>query len=413
MDLAVFSAFLVLGLGPASSQANSQSDQDRIFVALTKSGVQVEATEAPAKGALEIQTPFGVFNTPTDPVAIVMKQTQKREWLTKGKSFNTFQNVLMIDNLTATGHLTELLELGDYCLRNTNDWESEERLLAVFAGIERWGARLDPVPKKTPYSKRTAWLWQQVVRTKGARSALYAGKLLEELPPGDNPSDDRLISLVELRKHFDHPNPLVRRTAALAAAKQGLSDLSLAVAFLGESIRGPHALVRDGAAQAAKQLWPEYALNFWFLTVTRSRDSERLAAAQHLALYGGDSAIDYLMFALSAMDKRSPRRFKFGEKQVQVVKEVRSPSLPLVGTRSVGECNSAELYAITPDYDQFAITSVVTVTKPSQAVTDGLLRAITRWSGEPNSERDAKEWLEWYENLKREERERKAKKRGA
>ncbi len=71
---------LVLTCATAWQQPAAAPPPPDLF-AMTRSGVQVEVSERPMRGALDLVTPFGIYHTPTDPVAVVLERKRDRAWM--------------------------------------------------------------------------------------------------------------------------------------------------------------------------------------------------------------------------------------------------------------------------------------------------------------------------------------------
>jgi len=366
------------GAGPAPSRP------ERTLIAVTRSGVQVEAARRPEAGALEIETPFGLFRTPTDPVAVVMSLA--------GAPAGPGQPArVAARTLAEEGRLTELGRLAETARQGGDSG----LMLAAVEALEAWGARLDPVPARVPRKARLEWLWREIGRADPPRAAALTGRFVKELPAAGRGSDNRDFSLTDLRRGLESPRPWVRRAAALAIGRKMPADLSLAPRLLALSLHDPDPRVRDGAARGAAGAWSDLADNYWYQAVTRAPEAERIAAAYHLAHFGGPRAADYLAFSLSVFDKKLGRRFSLDGKEVQVVDRTREPVLPLLGGRAGGDCGQVHPIAITPDPDAFEHRSRIAITKASPAVTEALARALTELTGETRP-RTPEEWIAWY-----------------
>ncbi len=388
-------AVLSLAAPAPLAQEAEPGSVDPVLLAVTRSGVRIEVTEEPDRGALEIQTPYGVLSTPTDPVAVVVRSSARRDWLDPAYEAPGKASLELIEELRADGRIGELLELAEYAKARWTGPEDGLRLIAVLAALEHWGARLRMVPSDVDWEDQTEWLWEQIMREKGPRVHLLTGALVDELPVYSDTSTLRRLRSSDLADGRDHRRADVRRATALAEGKQTDADRLRLVFLLDRSLREPHPAVRDAYGWAAFRSWGDVADSFWFMAVTRGKERERIAAAEQLASHGGDRAVDFLAFALSAHEVRTGRRFELAGKDVQVVKDTKSPSSPLLAVARGGPCNSGVPYAVTPDDDRFEHTSVIKVTKLKPAVTESLVRALARLTGE-EGERTPQAWLDWY-----------------
>ena len=391
----MFLAATILSLAQGPALPADSGPADPVLLAVTRSGVRIEVVEEPARGALEIVTAFGVLSTPTDPVAVVLRSTARRDWLGPAYQAPGRASLDLIEDLRADGRIGELMELAEYAKARWAGPEDGLRLVAALTALESWGARLRLVPPEVDWEDQTEWLWDQILREEGPRVHLLTGALVEQLPVYSGTSTLRRLPSSALATGRDHRRPEVRRAAALAEGKQTDADRLRLVYLLDRSLRESHPAVRDAFGWAASRSWSEVAGSYWFMAVTRGQEAERIAAAEQLASHGDDRAIDYLAFALSAHQQRNGRRFELAGKDVQVVSDTKSPSSPMLAAAPGGLCNTGVPYAITPDDDRFEHTSVIKVTKLRPAVTESLVKALARITGEPG-ERTAEGWLDWY-----------------
>ncbi|TAH34346.1 MAG: hypothetical protein EYC70_15475 [Planctomycetota bacterium] len=371
----------------------AQAPAQDVTLALTAGGRAVEASDVPAPGARNVETPYGVFHTPSDPVAVTATQRVHRDWAGMPWPVPTFAARQLVDGVAGAGHLSELLELAAYAEERDTGAVAEELTVAACRALESWGRELDPVPPRTAFGKRVDWLWRALLADGGPRVLLLGGRLMAELQTAST-GQPAALGLADIRDALDARSPFVRRAGALAAADQKLGDITLAPLLLDRSLRDGSAAARDGAAQAASILWPDYSRNFWYESVARASESERAAAAFHLARYGGAQTLDYLAFTLSGYDKKAPNRYVFAGRDVQIVVDVRSASVPIAGVIP-GECNTAVFYPAAPATDSFTNVSVVKITRLTPAITEVLVRALELWSGGA-MEREAGDWLTWY-----------------
>ncbi len=381
---------------PQAALAASASDPalaQPVLLAVTRSGVRVEAAFEPSRGALEVVTPAGVYSTPTDPVAVVLRSSTRDGW--RDPAVPLRSSLLQIEELRADGRLGELMELAVHAKARWNGPEDGLRHIAALQALEHWGSRLRLIPTEVDWEDQTDWLWEQILDEEGPRVHLLTGALIAQLPNYSGTSTVRRLASSDLRKGRDHRRPEVRRAAALAGGKQTDADRLRLIYLLDRSLREGHPAVRDAFGWAASRSWGDVADSYWFMAVTRAKEGERIAAAEQLASHGGDRAVDFLAFALSAHDQRVGRRFELAGKDVQIVRDTKSPSSPMLALAANTGCPSTVPYAITPDDDRFEHTSVIKVTKLPPVVTETLIKALARRTG-GGEERTAAAWMDWY-----------------
>ncbi|HEX9794283.1 MAG TPA: hypothetical protein VGC54_09905, partial [Planctomycetota bacterium] len=323
--LPILSALLLLAVPQQSTEFR---------IAMTHSGRQVEVQTEPAAGALSVETPFGTFHTPTDPIEVILTRPAERPWEDAQFSFAGRPADWPAAEYADKGRLSDLVAFTEWASERSGDRGIAERLVAAVHHLEDWGRKLDPLPPQLHLDERAPLAWKLYRKDPSPRAALLLGRLLEEIPAGTNPYDARGPSLPEIRATLVARDPWLRRAAALVAARQGHADLSLAALLLQATIRDADPVARDGAALAASILWLDYTDNFWYETLMRAEEVERVAAASNLARYGGRRAVDYLVYGLSAWQQRTGKRFEFAGRDVQVVDRTREPGFPLIGARA-------------------------------------------------------------------------------
>ena len=358
---------------------------------MTRSGIQVEVLGEAERGALEVETPAGWFRCPTDPVEIVFRRRPEAPWT--GRDPASWKGIAA--SLASDGRLTELMAFAEAALAQA-DCPGAVRV-EVFGVLEGWGARLDPVPSRLSLEQRVDWLWRELQRASPARRALLGGRLAEEVVQGKE-GDARRLALAELRRGLHAADPVLVRETALVAGAQGFADLSLAAEIVHRTLQAP-PLVRDGMARAAMGSWPAAVEDYWWQALSRADEGLRIAAAENLARYGTDRAVDYLATVLSAAGRRPGRKYEFGGRTVQAVRDERAPSFPVVRFQlSHDGCNTTAVpLATTPGFDSFDQVSTLKVRPPSEALTRSLVAGLEARTGSPPGARTPEAWLAWYE----------------
>lgn len=372
----------------------------RVIVAVTRSGRQLEAAVAPRSGDLEITSPFGVYSTPKDPVAVVMRLARRSLPAFDPTPRGVRAALALVDDLASGGRISALVRLADLADQQWAGTPLDQARLAVHRALEVWGERIDPLPAETPYDERGKRIWRELPRAGSGRGALLAGALLHDLPKEVNIGIPRQIDLVRLRRGARADSARLRRTAMLAMARQGYDDLTLTALLLDASLHDADRIVRDGAASAATSLWPEYAASFWWEALARGKEAERIAAARHFGVYGGPEAVDELIAVLSAVEQPLGKRYSLAGRKLQVVLGTRRPGIPLLSVDPAhGDGGTSSLLALTPDAGRFDHDSVLKITQVPAALTPVLLEALAQRVPDPAAtERDRSAWLAWYED---------------
>ncbi|MBL7009338.1 MAG: hypothetical protein ISR76_10090, partial [Planctomycetes bacterium] len=217
-------AAAILSLAQGGALPPDSAPPDPVLLAVTRSGVRVEVGQEPNRGALEVQTPYGVLSTPTDPVAVVLRSTARRDWLTPAFDSPGRASTDLIESLNADGRIGELMELAEHAKVRWTGPEDGLRLVAALSALEGWGARLRMVPPEVAWEDQTEWLWEQILRERGPRVHLLTGALVEALPVYSGTSTLRRLPSSALADGRDHRRPEVRRATALAEGKQTDAD---------------------------------------------------------------------------------------------------------------------------------------------------------------------------------------------
>lgn len=370
----MLTAALALGMAP---QAPERSP---VWLAVTRSGVRVEALERPERGARELPTPLGLFRTPSDPVEAAVDARAEAEDLRKLRQVSGWALQPWLSGASGGGFLTELCAGAAEILKG----RSETEQLQVVRALESWGESLDPVPAKVPMERRVDWLWDEIRRAEPARAALLCARLVAEVQPGIAMASTAGLSVSEISRALDEDGePLLQRAAARAAGRQHLLEIQLLERLFLQSLEG-HALARDGAAEAIARISTPDARVFWTAAVFRGPEDQRLVAAWHLARYGGSEAAEALVLALSAAGRRPPERWRLREHELQVVVDRTKPRLP-----------QREEELGVPSHDPVRDVSVVKITTVGAELAAELPRALAALTG-GGSERNAAAWIEWY-----------------
>lgn len=355
------------------------------LIAMTESGVQVEVAERPAEGALEVQTPYGLYRTPTDPVKLVIERQRDRAWVTLLRTRADANLLPTIRLFDSNGQITALLDVTEAALRRGR----ADEVAAALRALERWGALLDPVPAEPERSsdERVEWLWDRVLDTEGPRMTLLAGRMTEEVIGGENGVGPSQIKLVPLRNAIEDGRPLLRRAAILVAQEQLMDDPLFGALVQWNSVYGDVA-VRDRAGECAVVLRPIAAREYWVRGLLRASDERRLICARRLAQHLPDYAPKPFAIVLAAVGKLAPRRFDFLDHSIQVVVTRNEPLTlrQLEFSFSKGGSEHAEY---------LENSSVIKLCSVPEELRRSLTLMLAELAGD-DVERSLEEWLDWY-----------------
>ncbi len=307
------------------------------WIAMTRSGVRIEVAEKPASGAREFHTPYGLYFTPLDPVAVVLKAPQQARWRHDLEARPDMDLMAVVEELNADGRLAELIELTAHLEQLQADAEGEHQvqrareLVAAGQALQDWGGRLNPVSNKLSTDERVEWLWKQASKIKGPEALLYTGRLMEEVIPGQSGIGVRQITGVDLHRALGSRNPFFARAGAVVAGRQLSMDAMLGAVILDQSILHDNPLVRDGCADGISQLWPNHARQYWADILFRWKDELRIRAAWNLVDHLPDQAEAPLVLAMAAKDSRAGRKISIGGMTLLVEDRQREPRNPLAG----------------------------------------------------------------------------------
>lgn len=327
MNIALALTFL------AAPQAAPQTSVDTLQIAMTRGGVRVEVSAKPAPGALEVQTAFGVFHTPLDPVAIVLESPRHARWRTELETNPKLSLMPTIEALDADGRIAELIDmipsLEARLLEDELTVEAEHRrdeLIAASNAIAGWGEVLDPLPGELTREERLLELWKRSLSADGARALLTGSRLLHEVTPGGAGIGDHQLNISQLRDGMRSHNPYLRRIASQISGKQLIFDASQNGWILIASIEDEHLIARAGAADGIVRVWPTQAREYWTDILLRWEDEYRGRAGWHLVDYLPNSAVAPVVGLVAASNKRVGRRFDVGNITLSVVNGRRKPS---------------------------------------------------------------------------------------
>jgi hypothetical protein len=364
----------------AQSAANAAVSD---WIAMTRDGVQIEVSEKPSKGALEVNTPFGLFRTPLDPVELVFERQRDRSWL---MGLRTGNNATLLEAIAVfhdNGQIRALIEVGEVAVQR--GWPEEVR--AALRGLEDWGARLDPVPADLSGEERVEWLWKKIQKRQGLAKLLLSGRLATELTPGGNGFGGRQLGLSDLRKSMKSSDPILQRAGAQFAGVQLMDDPYLLSRLQNMSLYAPVAS-RDRVAQSAVELDFAATREYWVKALLRADDPVRMIAARHLAYELPLYAPKVFALVLSSIGHKAPQRYTFVDHDIQVVVDRRQPT-PLFpsGRAYFGPKPLAGEY--------LESASVIKMVKVPDLLGNQIQRYLLRLAGD-DKERTVEEWLLWY-----------------
>ncbi len=391
---------LVLTWPLAAQQPAATATPVDVF-AMTKSGVQIEVSERPKRGQLDIKTPFGMYHTPLDPVQILVSRVRDRSWRTLLDRTPDASLVPTIEAMSANGQISALLEIvPDVLARNR-----EIEIWLTLGKLEEFGASVDPVPKHLNRGKRLEWLLANRRQARGPSRLLWNARYLKELP--------RLASYwerLEIRKEFmwsrglKKEDVLERRFEIQLAAHFLESDPSFGARARELSLYGEPAL-RDVAAASILALWPEAAREYWVSGLLRGQDSVRTIAAQHLARHLPEYAPKPFAYLLAAEGYPFSQSFEFVGKDVRVVNEREAPGrYPAWFNDLVLQQrefrNLAEPWRLVPlkrpgSYEYLELESTVQLIRMSDELRDTVFDSLASLTDDIVP-RSSHAWLGWY-----------------
>jgi len=317
----------------AAPQVAPPASADTLQIAMTRGGVRLEVSAKPALGSLEVETAFGVFHTPLDPVAIVLESPRRARWRTELGSNPKLSLMPTIAALDADGRIAELIEmvpvLEARLLEDELTAEAEHRrdeLIAASNAIANWGGMLDPLPGELTREERLIELWNRSLSAEGASALMCGARLLHEVTPGGAGIGDHQLNISQLREGMRSRNPYLRGIASQISGKQLIFDASQNAWILIASVEDEHLIARAGAANGIVRVWPTQAREYWTDILLRWEDEFRGRAGWHLVDYLPNSAVAPVVGLVAASDKRIGRRFDVGNITLTVVNGRRKPS---------------------------------------------------------------------------------------
>ena len=372
-----------MGLLPAiplllALQANPT---EPVMVAVTESGRAIQAIDA-SPGDLEFKTPFGVFVCPTDAVERVEDRTLLRNRFLKFLEDDSISRKVLTHEASAAGLLALMAEQADILFAEDLDRPG------LFTLLENWGEDLDNLPEKIKRKERVDWLWARIPQAEPVASAFLSGRLQFELSGSRHADPDRLLERSQIRKGFRDPSALVRRATAGALAAQKTFDQNLFTQALKASVEDPLQSVRLEAARACGEVDRRVARQIWTYVLARNRSGPRQEAARNLGRYGGRGALDPLIHVLAAEGRKSPERFEFAGRKIQVSKEI-AP----FGMRNHNPSQS-QIFSIASE-EVWRLGTAFKVRTLEEEDVVAVLAALETWAGETTG-RSSEDWKKWY-----------------
>jgi hypothetical protein len=367
--------------------------------AMTKSGVQIEVSELPVRGQLDIKTPYGIFRTPTDPVEIVFERARDRTWQALIRTTPDASLVSIIEALAANGQISALLELAPAVLARGH--EDETRI--TLNKLEEWGARVDPVPSDLDREDRLEWLAAQRKQTKGPAQLLWNARYLAELPTPSTVDKQRIArERGGWSERFEQKEVLEARLELQIAAHYLEDDPRAGLYARQLSLYGAPALL-DVAGATTVTLWPGMAREFWVAALLREQEPVRIIAAKQLMRHLPEYAPKPFAYLLAAEEHTAPRRFEFLEQSVQLVSKQEPPSVHggwfqdcLDRWNTQYSSNRSFPTVSYPDRNEYLeMVSTVKLIKMSDALRTTVLESLGLLAND-DVPRSIQEWLTWY-----------------
>jgi len=356
-------------------------------IAVLQSGQRVECVEAQV-GDREFETPFGLFRTATDPVVEIYDGTQQVQDLRKLRKLEVLDDFTWLHDLSTAGQLTELARASQLVLAH------DQHNIYAYEVLESWGRRIDAVPPKLDRNQRITWLWKRANKSDFTSALMAGAQLMEEVSQSSQASNDRVVSISDLRKAMRQKSVVPRRVAALIAGRQ--RQFSMRESLLEASIAEKLEPVRSASAAAAHEIHAHSARQYWVRNLARGTGASRDAAAWNLGHYGGADALNALIHVLAAWEHRPPERFEYAGREIWVVSSVDRNAADLGGYNP--EQQEVDFRHLSPDLEFLDLGSTFTVTKYGESLHTLLLEALDTWAGE-KTERDTEAWLQWYMNV--------------
>lgn len=389
---------LVLAWPLAAQQPAVTATPVDVF-AMTKSGVQIEVSEPPKRGQLDIKTPYGIYRTPTDPVEIVLERARDRGWQALIRTTPDASLVPIIESMSANGQVTALLELAPLVLARGH--EDETRL--TLSKLEEWGARVDPVPPDLDRDERLEWLLEKRKQTSGPAQLLWNARYLAELPTPTTVEKQRVSNeRGSWSERFQNKDVLEARFELQLAAHYLEDDPRAGVYARQLSLYGDPALM-DVAGATTVRLWPGMAREYWVAALLREEDPVRIIAAQQLMRHLPEYAPKPFAYLLAAEAYMAPRRFEFAEQGVQLISKRESPSVhggwfqDCLSRWNAQYSNGRSFPTVSyPDRNEYLeMVSTVKLIKMSDELRTTVLKSLGLLAND-DVPRTIQEWLDWY-----------------
>ena len=374
---------LVLACVAAWQQPAASAPPVDLF-AMTRSGVQVEVAERPVRGALDLQTPFGVYHTPTDPVEVVLERKRDRAWVATLRATPDASLVPAIETFAENGQVSALLEVAQTAIQRGRS----DEIRASLTALEVWGARFDPVAAGMDGAERVEWLWERVQSVEGLSKLLMGARLAAEVTPGQNGVGDRQLTLTTLSRALEDGDPFMRRVTLLVARAQLMDEPYFGARIQEMSLFGSR-ITFDLAGATAVQLRPTAAREYWVKALLRAEDGMRVNAAIQLAHHLPEYAPKPFVLLLAIGDRKAPKKFTFMDLAVQVVVD-RSDPIPLRQLQFAFSRGGSERN------EHLENASTIKVVRLDEALRQLLPRLLSGIAGD-DVDRSPEQWMAWYE----------------
>ncbi len=322
-----------LPLAPPPSVQQVPSDAERSLLAMTKDGFRLQVTAAPAVRATRVETDFGSYFTPLDPVAVVLKLPKRDLWRHELAADPTISLLPVIGAANGDGRIADLVELAstlEILWDQASDWklklQRRKEMVAASDALWKWGQRLDPVSGKLDRDERVEFLWKRMLKADGPSAILSGGRLIEEVAQAQGGIGHRQVRMVDLSRALSHKNPYVAHSAARISGYQHVMDLQHGSNILYASINHAHPVARDGFARAITKLYPDHA-RIYSDYLFGGKDDERITAAWHLVDHMPKQADGPMVAALSSTLTTTSRKITVGGLSIRV--EDRRPRIAM------------------------------------------------------------------------------------
>ena len=345
-------------------------------VALTEAGERIPCLPTTEIGALQIESEFGIFVCPQDPVKQVLA-TDKEVTLLASMKQDEFAS--WAQRCSKRGLLRELAK----ALDSPPPQQSLDQQLLLFVLIEDWGRKLDPLPRKLNRKQRIEYAWKALEKTPPSIGALICGRLKIEII-GPNATPKERLSLADLRRGLRSKYAALQLAACKLSAHQLESDMFRPIAEQSMESRAP--LMRSNCATSMLELNSQSALNVWTSELLRGKkSSQRKLAAKHLGNSQQAAAIEPLIVAVASA-YRAPGRFTFFGRQISLVTDF---DVEVAGAAAIANPNTSVLTE----------GMVLQVRIISTSVSRAAMRGLNKITGENPGERE-EDWLEWWRRRK-------------